>query len=60
MTEQCPQCGRALAAGEAEGLCARCLLALALREPAGGAETAVLPRGPDRLPPDRSGDRGDE
>ncbi len=40
--ERCPQCGGRLTAGSAEGLCPRCLLTAALRQP---AETA-----PENLP----------
>ena len=40
--ERCPECGGPLMAGSQEGMCARCLLAAALRHPA-GAEPAGLP-----------------
>ncbi len=33
MGSSCPACGHPLAAGKAGGLCARCLLAVALRPP---------------------------
>src|ERR1017187_10676622 len=35
--ERCPECGGPLMAGSQEGMCARCLLAAALRQPATGA-----------------------
>src|SRR5580700_10354500 len=38
--ERCPECGGPLLAGSHEGMCARCLLAAALRHP---AEAAGLP-----------------
>src|ERR1019366_2914514 len=41
--EQCPECGGPLMAGSQEGMCARCLLAAALRHPE-EAEPAGLPR----------------
>lgn len=54
MGNQCPKCGRPLGAGETEGLCARCLLALALRPAAGKVEIGVPPRRPEWMLPDRS------
>ena len=35
--ERCPECGGPLMAGSQEGMCARCLLAVALRQPATAA-----------------------
>src|ERR1039458_7148083 len=35
--ERCPECGGPLMAGSQEGMCARCLLAAALCQPATGA-----------------------
>ena len=40
--EHCPECGSPLMAGSQEGMCARCLLAAALRHPVAG-EPAGLP-----------------
>src|SRR5580704_10867851 len=43
MTNKCPQCGGPLMAGAQAGMCARCLLAAALRHPA-GAGAVGLPK----------------
>ena len=52
-TERCPECGGPLMAGSQAGMCARCLLAAALRHPVTAA-LAGLPQpgewiGPYRL-----------
>jgi serine/threonine protein kinase len=39
--ERCPECGGPLMAGSQEGMCARCLLAAALRNPADAAPAAL-------------------
>ena len=41
MTNTCPQCGGPLMAGAQAGMCARCLLAAALRHPAGNGSPGL-------------------